>query len=622
MSGAADGYRRYVDALTELGLTPGAGVTADTVRAAYKRRIAECHPDRWPANAEKLAESQRVNAAHDTLEAMIRTGSATQYSQMAERYRRTGGGPPPSGPGPIATPPPPTNLMVIVVAGVAGSGKTHGWARDISRRYARRPGLMIPDVSMRLIYAAPTIDLLDQTNSVLTMNGLAPIILHSKNTKGGVGPALDRFYDKLALSQEALVMISHAALFERPLPPDPERWDLVIDEVPDALQFLAIDAQVTHVHLTNRIEAVPLAGDLYQLVPNEIAVMNPLAWIARVAMNRPFDGGLVHLQELARALLYGRTCLVRRDQWDELLTDWAARGSRPVHGGHLDVLTIVPPAWFQLYRTVTVMGARVMSHLTTLLWQRQFHVEFKPHPTITLPQRHSVAQSRRTTIHYVYEESVTRAFMSRKSESGETMFIATCRTVAAFHMNLRYRTFLWSAPRPGEDKEHGVEDLFWSRLPSSGTVWQVRPFDPALRLPGRTHGLNKEIFLRTRNVALLSVIGFTPPQLEMLHRLGLTDEEIDRALLCDVAYQDALRCALRLAAERHAIHITVLDKRIAEDIATMFQEVRVEKYPDRVIPATRRKSGHRMPSSTDRVRAHRARRAAERHQREEQKRET
>ena len=148
-------------------------------------------------------------------------------------------------------------------------------------------------------------------------------------------------------------------------------------------------------------------------------------------------------------------------------------------------------------------------------------------------------------------------------------------------------------------------------------------------MPGRTHGLNHEVYQQTYNVALLSIVNFTPPQYELLHRLGLTDEEIDKAMMLDIAYQDALRCNLRVMQSRAPIHITVLDRRIADDLATMFENVRVQRYPQVAVPATRQKKGRGRPASgrpqqtsTERSRARRAREAARRKQQAEQKRET
>ena len=619
-------YLRYLGALRELGVDPGPGATIDAIKKAHRARLRECHPDYYPNDAAKLAESVRVNTAKDTLDEMAKDGRLTQYGQKAERDRRTGGG--------SSAAALPRTLVVLIILGVAGSGKTRGWSNAVARSYARRPGILVPGQgTLHVILACPTIALIEQTRAMLLAGGVDDRVLHvlhSQNTKGGVGPALDKLYPTITPDQDAVVIISHAALFERPLTPHPADWDLVIDEVPDTLQFIAIDGQVTHYHLTRHVDAVPLAdSDLYQLMPKDDDPFYRLGWISRIAVNQPHDGGLTHYQELARALLYGRTVLVRRDQWDELTADWAQRivRGRTQHAGHLDVLTLVPPHWFREYRSVTMMGARATTHLTTLIWQKQWHVEFTLDQRFNLPLKHNLRQSRRTVIHYIYEEPVTRAFLATKSANGETMFLATCDAVARFHARLRYKPFLWSAPLYGDDKEYGVKDTFWAQRGRG--VSRVNAFNPLLRLPGRTHGLNREVYQRTYNVALLSIVNFTPAQYELLHRLGLTDAEIDRAMMCDVAYQDALRCNLRIASDNHAIRITVLDRRIAEELATMFEHVRVLKYPDAAVPVTRRKRGPGRPASgrpqqtsTERSRARRAKEAARRAQQQEQKRET
>jgi hypothetical protein len=420
-------YQRYLDALRELGLEPGA--TADQIKRAHRRRARECHPDYFPGDADKAAEAVRVNNAKDTLNAMAKDGRLTQYAHMAERNRRTGGG---SGAAPL-----PRILVILVILGVAGSGKTRGWSQATAARYAPRAGILVPGDALHIVFACPTIALMEQTYAMLRAAGLSEHtvhIVHGKNTKGGVGPALDKLYPTIPPGQDTVVMITHAALFERPLPPQPGDWHLVIDEVPDTLQFIEIDGQVTYSHLTRHVEAVPLDSDLYQLTPKDDNPFYRMGWIARIAANQPYDGGLVHYQELARALLYGRAILVRRDQWDELTAEWAQRmvRGRTRHAGHLDVLTLVPPHWFRQYRSVTMMGARALTHLTTLVWQRQWHARFEPDRRFNLPLKHGARQSKRTTIHYIYDEPVTRAFLARKAANGETMSWQPARRWHAF----------------------------------------------------------------------------------------------------------------------------------------------------------------------------------------------
>jgi hypothetical protein len=464
----------------------------------------------------------------------------------------------------------------------------------------------------------------------------ALFLRHSRHdsVKGGVGPTLDKLYPKIQRSQDAMVLISQTALFERPLPPHPEDWDLVLDEVPECISFIEIDGDLTHWPVTRHIQTIE-SGDLYILRMKDDDPQLRQRMLGRIAVNQPYDQGFDNsYRDLARALIYGFVVIVRKDQWDELtepLDQKYARiraGVKAKYLGHVDCLVIVPPQWFRSYRSVTLIGARAMSHLTTLVWQRLYNVTFKLDNHLKLPLIHTPQQSQRVRIHWLYDEPVTRAFMARKSNTGESMFMATCDTVASFHAKLRYKPFLWSAPRPGEDKEYGVSDTFYSekRRDLGKGVAGVNAFDRRLRLPGRTHGLNKPIFMETRNVSLLSIVGFSPAQLDLLHGLNLTDSEIDKALLMDIAYQDALRCNIRRRADKHVCHITVLDKRIAADTASMFDNPILEPYDIDGVPTARTQRRGRPPSGTRRTdaekqRDYRKRKAEERRQREEQKRE-
>jgi hypothetical protein len=225
----------------------------------------------------------------------------------------------------------------------------------------------------------------------------------------------------------------------------------VFDEMPHCITFLAIDAPSTHFYISNHVIETQLQDQLVSLSPNPASMRT----LVRIANNQPHDGGLVHLQELARALVRGHSVIVPADQWAEL--DMPSSDAK--FKGHLDIMVIVPPVWFQHYRSVTMMGARCLTHFTSLIWQRLFQVEFRETDPFSLPTAHSAKQSRRVTISWIFEERVTRALLARKARQGGKLFLATCEAVAAFYDG---EPFLWSAPRPGEDKEHGVENDFWA----------------------------------------------------------------------------------------------------------------------------------------------------------------
>ena len=154
-------------------------------------------------------------------------------------------------------------------------------------------------------------------------------------------------------------------------------------------------------------------------------------------------------------------------------------------------------------------------------------------------------------------------------------------------------------------------------------------FHPTLRLPGRTHGLNRQRFLETCNVALLSVVNLTPAQYRLLDQMDLKDEDIDKALAFDVAYQDMARCNIRMLNSNEPVDVTVLDEATALELADKFPGCRVQRYPEHLIPSESVRSSKRGPApsgraktSAERSRAHRVRQAALRAQRQGAKRES
>jgi hypothetical protein len=512
--------------------------------------------------------------------------------------------------------------VVWLIIAPAGAGKTFSWALEIAARGVRRPAVMLPHRVLHVILASPTIELIDQTAKALAANGLtAPIVtvIHGEVAKEGVANAMRRYFSTTPADHDAVLLCSHAAILGTPLPPDPQNWCITFDEMPEAIAFLSIDAPDTHFHLTRHVTATDLAGGkMCHLAPDrdEFAMER----LARIARNRPFDAGLVHLQELARALIGGHTVLVPAVQWHDLTTPRPARAK--AFGGHLDVLTIVSPTWFREYCSVKMMGARCSTHLAALLWRKIWNVDFREDDGFGLPRRHTLQQSRRLTIHWIFEERATRSILARRAQGVDKLFTETCRAIAAYYGD---EPFLWSAPQPGEDREYGVADTFWRR----GYGEPTHAFDPMLRLPGRTHGLNRPDFIETCNVALLSVVNFTPAQFDMLYDLELTDSDIYKALAFDVAYQDACRCNIRLVNGTRPVNITVLDEATAMDMAAAFDGCRVERFPDHLIPKpARQRVNKRGPaptgaakSSTERARAWRARKAASRQKQDDIKRE-
>jgi hypothetical protein len=165
-----------------------------------------------------------------------------------------------------------------------------------------------------------------------------------------------------------------------------------------------------------------------------------------------------------------------------------------------------------------------------------------------------------------------------------------------------------------------------------------------LRLPGKTHGENRPEFIRTPNVALMSVVGFTPAQIAMLEGIGLATSEVDRALAFDVGYQDAMRCNIRYADDAsaaanvgedgkpdtcHTCHVTFIDKVLADNFTSEFEGCVPEPYPADLIPlaeTAEKKPGPRASgtakSSAQRNREFHARKRAQKAQQQERRKES
>ncbi len=319
-----DGVEAYLAALATLDLRPGVNIEA--IRKAWRAAMRDCHPDRYPGDKAKEARAKALNDAMDTLARMSRDGLLPTFALMAENRRRTGSNSTAS-----------TTLVVLLIIAPAGVGKTFSWARAIAARGVRRPAVMQPAQVLHVILASPTILLINQTAEALAENGLSePIVtvVHGEVAKAGVATEMRRYFSKTPADCDAVLLCSHAGIFDTPLPPDPQIWEIVFDEMPDAATFLSIDAPDTRIHIHAACDCdVPGHNKMCHLTPHgdDLAMER----LTRIARNRPFDSGLVHLQDLARALIGGHMVLVPSAQWHELTAVRPAR-TKPF-AGHLDV---------------------------------------------------------------------------------------------------------------------------------------------------------------------------------------------------------------------------------------------------------------------------------------------
>jgi hypothetical protein len=281
------------------------------------------------------------------------------------------------------------------------------------------------------------------------------------------------------------------------------------------------------------------------------------------------------------------------------------------------------PNLFRGFRSFSMMAARANKTLLHLLWTKVFGVHFAPMEPLQskLPTKHT--NGHRLTIYYVWEERQTRSSLQHKMKNGKTAFMSMCDIVATIFKDL---DFVWSAPQPAEDG--GISNSFYS-----SNKEKHRPFDPALRLPGKTHGLNR--FRKYHHIAILSVMNLKPDTYELLKLLGLTNEEIDSAFGGTALYQELLRTALRDIPEQliqepprfrkdySKVFAFVPDRWSADQLAMELPGCTVERVDESFVPTPARKASpnQNKPTESERLKAYRARKRAERDRKEQQREE-
>ena len=597
------------------------GATLAQIKVAFRKLAKNCHPDWHPDDPEATEKFRRIAGAYEAILALRKRGGTGKRAE-------DGTGAPPTEPPPRAGP----SWVLWEVNASAGAGKTREWANQVSQPPDRRR--MVDDPAgitwppgrpHRIILASISIDLLTETAKALAEFGAGNVtLIHSRVGEAAqtVRQKLGKYFASLKAGQDAILLCTHAAVMMLPVEwsmaakrGGPERvlfnqsgWDLTIDEAPDIISFLERSWPETHSVITRHVMPIPYRGDLLRLTPKDEVSERRLHVLAQGGQPNRDDGYTSFAEPAAAIVDPTRMVLVSRAQWLDLIATTRdgrySRSADKLFLGALDLAVMLRPELFQHYRSATMMGARLDRTMAHVLWAKLSNVEFRPHPLqARLVPRHTAAQGERLRIYHAFDGRVTRQDLSRKAKDGRTMFRSMCDGIATFFAGV---PFIWTAPLARPGSQHGVDNDFFA--PSKA---HSQAFAPALRLPGRTHGLNK--FRKYDNAALLSVVNCTPNQYGMLGAIGLSDAEINRAFGFNVVYQDALRCSLRDRDARGPVTIVVPDRATAEDLAEDFPGCRVETLPDHLVPALaeKRRPGPQRSgsatSSTDRVRAKRAR---------------
>ena len=545
-----------------LGLPPDADPAQ--VKAAYHRLAMQYHPDRNPgdpAAAERMAE---VNAAYEAITKGVPWGGIYGF-------------------------------VCLLVVAIAGSGKTRRLAEALSALD-----------EARVVIACPTIKLISEVQDWhQKFDAEVPVTAIHSDQHGDrfVRQRIWKYFEDAVKKPDprgGILVCSHAAIFDLGPPPiNASDYSLFFDEIPDCYSFVVrrLDDGIRWV--SHLIEATSFRKGVLRLQP-AIGAENRLDWIRKnphgCEVNALFSDLAAHLLDPQRHIF------VLEDRWMDITRAYSPH----VYGGEIDILSILHPDRFKRWKSCTMMGARAANTMTHLLWSRLFGQRFSEHPLQTgLPSQHTNGD--RLLLRYFWQDRATRAMLARRAEGGGTMQQAMCRSVAEYY---RGRPFLWSLPQAGADG--GVRDTFWQATDGA--------FQPKLRLPGRSFGLNT--WRSYHALALLSVINLSPSQYQLLGLLGVPPDDVFDALSCTILYQDLFRSSLRDPKATDRVESVVPCLPSTSALARLLPGADVQIMPEHLIPqlAELQKRGPkptgRTPDAERQRKSRAARRAAMEHTKE------
>lgn len=541
-------------------------------------------------------------------------------------------------------------LSIQLVDAAAGAQKTRSLIAYLADKH-------VAGETLHMMVASPTTKLAGQTARGLVEAGVpqhAVKIITHETSKKTVRMQLQAVLQKTRPDDSMVILCTHAAMqLDRPnlteqvddprdleaakregrkpkqterVIWDPKEWDLTWDEAPEILAFENTPVPSLQWTWGAFVEAVPDKefDRVVELKPRrdwddrqyerseapfgtnrDGEAYMPVDMLQFWSRNKPHDCMIAPVSKLLGAIAAPhKRVLVSKEQWLDLTEN--RFGTKDADGymyGTLDSLVVTDPQHFGDFRSQTILGARLMDTMAVVLWDRLWGFDSLPHPIAAgLPKDHS---TKRLTVHYVFESPVSRTWLMQRDTEGRTLFQAACLGIAKHLQSLKKGKAgdsekpWWNAPLPGVDKDHGVAADFFAPLAHQHKVDDWLPRDH--RLPGKVHGRND--WLAVHRMVLVNVLKFSPPQYDLLLRIGLTDLQIERAFAYNENYQSAMRTNLRVAdgvtfpavlfGKQHKVTgegnvgLWVLDKVAAEDLLRSFPnapESALRQIPKAFVP--------------------------------------
>lgn len=420
-------------------------------------------------------------------------------------------------------------MSLFKLSAPVGAGKTYAISALCAGDYLNRC----------VIYAAPTIVLLEQTFETMTEHGLNPTMIHSGQVIFGTKTSQTERLVKEILTSPAgtKIICSHTALFA--LLSDSatqqslfSRWTLVIDEETEIVtrhDFKAINAEHFREFLA------PIESDNHVLSVKH--------------------GHKGRMQDLMRGITNDDT--LETPKFKTIMSKILSPIYK-VHGWMYErsmaVVSVLDPHSLTVFKEVVLIAAHFEETLTSLVWKNYFKLSLDQ---FQLPMYHdSHAEGYRMTIRYMLPKG-TPASKTRLAKHKVAEQIAS-------HINAEWsgKPFIYNCNATLPDHKEGKSNPNpIAAILSTSTKGES--------VPVKSHGLNT--YQHHTRVACL---GVTQPGNDVIKHVselaGTSYDEVRSIYRLATVYQTLGRCAIRVKGNTDPIEVIVLDSIAAEQIAELF----------------------------------------------------
>jgi hypothetical protein len=286
------------------------------------------------------------------------------------------------------------------VSAAAGRGKTHAACDYIAANAT----------ACNYLYVAPTIQLLEQTFTVLCERGLTPIIITNTTNKGNVKREI---MTKLrgAETQGTVLLVCWNSFSEIPYFPRKENWTIVVDEIPQLDEFHPLDLPKHFGLILDHVRNLRVETEgLYRMIPTNSKRLDNFLF------NQRDDAVDVAKPVLLAALSSGKTLLACADFWDELVRETES-GKKPKQG-RFYFFSLLNPTIFRGFLQVILLGAHVENSLLYRHFQNM--VNFVTHDEIANRLRGVDASiGNRAEIFFFLDEQYSKAIGMKQIDGRE-----------------------------------------------------------------------------------------------------------------------------------------------------------------------------------------------------------